>query len=264
MPMYNLIEYSDAYSKTSGSLCQYYRDEPALDNNGNINFPNDNNNSASFKFEQKITGQTGNGGTKNVEIMVPLKCLSKFWRALEMPLINCEIILQLKWSRNSIIVAGTANSENPTFQINDTKLCVPVVTLSNQDNIKIFEQLESGFKRTINWNKYIAKIKNQAQNKYLHLIIDPSFQGVKKDFVLSFTDDDGQEIHSKYYLTTVEIKGYNFMIDGRNFFDQPITNDFKTYDNIKKILTGQGDNCTVGCLLDYPYFQQKKTSKKNN
>ena len=80
--------------KTSGSLWQHYRDEPTLDNNDNITgFPADNN-SASFKFKQQITGQTG--GTKDVEIMVPLKYLSNFWRTLEMPLINCEISLQFK------------------------------------------------------------------------------------------------------------------------------------------------------------------------
>ena len=88
MPMYN----------SSGSLWQYYRDEPAIDGNGNIDFPADNNNSNSFKFKQQITGKTGNGGTKNVEVIVPLKYLSNFWRTLEMPLINCEITLQLTCS----------------------------------------------------------------------------------------------------------------------------------------------------------------------
>ena len=89
MPMYNLIEYSDAYSKTSGILWQYCTEEPALDNDSNAtDFPDDTNNSASFTFKQKITGQTGNAGTKDVEIMVPLKYLSNFWRTLEMPLIN--------------------------------------------------------------------------------------------------------------------------------------------------------------------------------
>ena len=85
--------------------------------------------------------------------MVPLKYLSNFWRTLEMPLVNCKISLQLKWSRNCIIVARIANNQTPSFQINDTKLFVPVVTLSSQENIKILKPLESGFKRTINWNK---------------------------------------------------------------------------------------------------------------
>ena len=117
--------------------------------------------------------------------MVPLKCLSNFWRTLEMPLINCGISLQLKWSRNCIIVAATTNNQNPTCQINDTKLYVPVVTLSTQENIKFLKELEFGFRRTINWDRYLAKTKNQARNRYLDYLIDPSFQGVNKFFVLS-------------------------------------------------------------------------------
>ena len=90
MPMYNLIEYNDAYLNTSRSLSQYYRDEPALDNNGNItDFPADNNNSASFKFKQEITGETENGGAKDVEKMFPLKFLTNFSRTIIIPLINC-------------------------------------------------------------------------------------------------------------------------------------------------------------------------------
>ena len=81
--------------------------------------------------------------------MVPLKYLSNFWRTLEMPLINCEISLQLKRSKKCILVAGTANNQNPSFQINDTKLNVSVVTLSTQENIKLLKKLESGLKRTI-------------------------------------------------------------------------------------------------------------------
>ena len=161
--MYNLVEYSDTYSKTSGSLWQYYRDEPALDNNGNIiDFSDDNNNSASLNFKQKIIEQTGNASTKVAKILVSLKNLSNFWRAIVMPLFNCEISLQLKWSRSCIIVAGTANDQKPTFQINDTKLYVPVITLSTQENIKLLKELDSGFKRTINWKKYLVKTTNQA------------------------------------------------------------------------------------------------------
>ena len=124
------------------------------------------------------------------------------------------------------------------FKINDTKLYVLVVTLSTQENIKLLKQLESGFKRTINWNKYLAKTTNQVQNRYLDFLIDPSFQGVNRLFVLSFKDADGQKGHKQYYLPTVEIKDYNVMIDGRNFFDQPIKNDLKTYDNIRMTATG--------------------------
>ena len=98
--MYNLIECSNTYSQTSRSLWQYYRDEPALDGNDNIiDFPANNNVSNLFKFKQQITGETGNGGTKDVKIMVSLKYVSNFWRTLEMPLIYCEITLQLTCSK---------------------------------------------------------------------------------------------------------------------------------------------------------------------
>ena len=98
MSMCNLIEYSNTYWKTSGSLWQYDRNEPALNNSNNIiDFPTYNINSTLFKFKQKITGQTENDDTKDAEIMVPLKNLSIFWRVLEMPLTNCEIKIQLKW-----------------------------------------------------------------------------------------------------------------------------------------------------------------------
>ena len=163
MPMYNFVEYSDAYSKISRSLWQCNRDEPALDANDNIiDFPANINSCASFKFKQETTGQTGNGGTKDIKIMVPLKYLSNSWRTLEMPLINCEISLQLKWSKNCVLVAGTAANQNPYFKMTETKLYVPVVTLSTQDNIKLLKELESRFERAINCNKYLPKTKNQA------------------------------------------------------------------------------------------------------
>ena len=133
MPMYNLIEYSDNYAKASGSLWQYCKDIPARDANNEIIEFRENNTTDSFKFKAKITGQTGDDGTKDVEIMVPLKYLSNFWRTLEMPLINCELNLILTWSSTCVIVsAGNANQAT-TFAITDTKLYVPVVTLSTQE-----------------------------------------------------------------------------------------------------------------------------------
>ena len=154
MPMYNLIDYSDIYSRTSESLWQKYWDEPTLNKNGNaIDFPENKNNTNLFKVKQQIAGQTGNVGTKDAEIMVSLRYISNFWRTLEMYLINCEISFGLKWPRKCIVVAGTANNQNPRFQINDTKLYIDFVTLSIQENIKLLKQLELGFKRAINWNK---------------------------------------------------------------------------------------------------------------
>ena len=157
MPMYNLMEYSDNYSKISGSLWQYCKDIPAVDiNNAIVNFA-DNNLTDSFNFKPKLTGQTGDGGTKNVEIMVPLKYLSNFWKTLEMPLINCEINLILTWSTNGVIVSTNDGDQNATFKITDTKLYVPVVTLSIPDNSKLLQQLKPGFKRIISWHKYLSK-----------------------------------------------------------------------------------------------------------
>ena len=133
-----------------------------------------------MNFKQKIIEQTGNAITKVAKILVPLKYLSNFWRAIVMHLFNCEISLQLKWSRSCIIVAGTASDQKPTFQINDTKLYVPVITLSTQENIKPLKELDSGFKRTINWKKYLVKTTNQAWNRYLDYLNDLRFQGINR------------------------------------------------------------------------------------
>ena len=115
------------------------------------------------------------------------------------------------------------------FVLTDTKPYIPFVTLSKQDNPKFLPQLKSGFKRTINWNKYQSNPKTYAQNRYLNHLVDPRFQGVNRLFVLSFENEDDRRSHSNYYLPKVEIKDCNIMIDGKNFFDQPINNDFNTY-----------------------------------
>ena len=240
MPMYDLIEYSDNYAKTTGNLWQYFRDEP----------DDDIENSESFQSKIKITGKTpNNGNEKDVEIMVPLKYLSR--RTLEMPLINCEVNLILTWSSTCVI---TDSNGAGTFKISDTKLCVPVVTLSTQENAKLLQQSKSGFKRVINWNKYLSKPELIRRNPNLNHLVEPSFQGVNRLFVLAFEGDTQRTSHSGYYLPNVEIKDYNIMINGENFFDQPIKNNKVTYENIRKIATGQGDDYTTGCLLDYSYF----------
>ena len=253
--MYNLKYYSDNYSKTSGSLWQYCKDISAINNiNAIVNFTN-NNLTDSFNFKVKMTGQTGDKGTKTVEIMVPLKYLSNFWRALEMPLINCFVNLMLTWSANCVIVSTDVANQIATFAITDTKLYVPVVTLSTQDNAKLLEQLKSGFKRVINWNKYLSKPELLAQNPNLNHLVEPSFQGVNRLFVLAF-ENDAQRTSSKgYYLPNVKIKNNNVMINGENFFYQPIKDNKVTYENIRKIATCRGDDYTTGCLLDYPYFK---------
>ena len=118
MPMFNLIEYCDNYSKASGTLWQYFKDILAVDNNNAVvNFA-ENNLTDSFNFKVKITGQTGDDGTKNVEIMVPLAYLSVSWRSLELPLINREVNLILKWFANCVTVCTNVANRNETFEIN--------------------------------------------------------------------------------------------------------------------------------------------------
>ena len=130
-----------------------------------------------------------------------------------------------------------------------------MVTLSTQDNAKLLQQLKSGFKRVINWNKYLPKPKLLAQNPNLNHLVEPSFHGVNRLFVLVFENDTQRTSTKGYYLPNVEIKDYNVMINGENLFDQPIKNNKVTYENIRKIATGQGDDYTTGCWLDYPYFK---------
>ena len=203
MAMYSLIEYSDNYSKTSGNLWPYCKEIPAADDDGDIVDFNGANATDSLDFEIKITGQAaadnndGNiDGKVNVEIMVPLKYLSNFWGILEMSLINCKVELILNWSANCVITYTNIADQVPTFKITETNLYVPVVTLSTQDNVKLLPQLKSGFKRTISWNEYLPKPELLAQNANLNHLIEPSFQGVNKLFVLAF-EDNAQRISQK-------------------------------------------------------------------
>ena len=201
MPMYNLIEYSDNYSKTSGSLWNYYRDEP----NANLS------DSESFESKIKITGKTlAAGNEKDAEIMVLLKYLSNFGGTLVIPLINCEVNLILTWSSACVITNSTGAG---TFEITESKLYVPVVTLSTQDNSNLLQQLNLGFKRVINCNKYLSKPELLTRNSNLNHLVKPSFQGVNRLFVFSFENDTQRTSHSDFYLPNVEIKIYNFMIN---------------------------------------------------
>ena len=129
--------------------------------------------------------------------------------------------------------------------------------MSTEGNVKLLKQLESGFKRTINWNKYQSKPTDQEKTRYFdYFLIDPIFQGVNRLFVSLFENRTGRTVHKRYYIPKIEMKDYDVIIDGRNFFYQPIKNDLKIYDNIRKIATGQGDDCTTGCLLDYSCFKE--------
>ena len=179
MPMYNLMVYSDNYSKTSRNLWQHCKDIPPINENGDIINFNGANDTDSFNF--KSNNNDDNIARKvDVEIMIPLKYLRNFWRTLEMPLINHEIEIILTWSINSVIISTDVADQIPTFTITETKLYVSVVTLSTQDNSKLLPQLKNGFKRTISWNKYLVKPELLAKNKNLNHLIEPSFQGINR------------------------------------------------------------------------------------
>ena len=176
----NLIEYSDNYSGTSGSLWQFKRDEQPINNNGGFINPTAENFS-SFKYKSNLIGDLvadgANEKKEDVKIAVPLKHLSNFGRSLEIPLINCKIELSLKWYENCILSSvGTA----VIFAITDTKRYVPVVTLKIEDNAKLSTLLSEGFKRTVYWNKYIV-ISNRIYNTNVHIreLLDSSYQEVK-------------------------------------------------------------------------------------
>ena len=138
--------------------------------------------------------------------MVLLKYLSNFWRTLEMPLINCEVELILNWSTNCVIIYTDVANQVPTFTIAETNFYVPVVTLSTQNNVKLLLQLKLGFKGTISWNKYPSKPELLTQNANLNHLIEPSFQGVNRLFVLAFENDAQRTSIKRFCIPNVEGK----------------------------------------------------------
>ena len=144
------------------------------------------------------------------------------------------------------------------FTITDAKLYVPIVTLRIEDNTKLSKLLSEGFKKPIYWNKYKVIFRN-CNNEYIRESIDASFQGVNKLFVLPYASSNNITDENSYrrcFLPRIKITNYNIEIDGRNFYDQPINDSIKQYDEVRKISTGKGDDYTTGCLLDFAYFEK--------
>ena len=278
MPMYNLLEYSKSYRKTIGSLYNYYRD--GLTNDQNNNFANINViNLSPFQYKNKLLNNTYNvdstpvpagggnrvlnpnypanlSGTLNVILAIPLKYLGNFWRALNIPLISCEVYLELKWYKNCIITSqqigvnldggNTAAPAGATLAINDVKLYVLVVTLSKDDEIKLLTNLKSGFKREIIWNKYRSQMTTETINNNLIILVDPTFTNVNRLFVLAYRTADDRQL----YL----VKGYNVIIDKLAFFDLPIKTEEEAYEKVIDI--SRNNEHTTGNLLDYDYFKK--------
>ena len=237
MPMYNLIEYSDNYQDSSATLYQYKRDEPP-----EANAINDltTNTSSSFKYKVELLGNPvldGNIAKRSVKLVVPLKYLSNFFRSLEMPLINCKIKLNLTWKKECLL---STDAGDAVFIINDTKIYVPVVTLSKEDNKGFIEQRNKGFQRSIYCNEYKTKEKNETVNDnnpdtiVRDITLDPSVQGVNRLFAMAYNSENGQPTRSgqqKYYLPRIDLKEYNVIIDGKNFYDNPIEIILKYIEN---------------------------------
>ena len=175
-----------------------------------------------------------------------------------MPLVSCRVELSLSWNENCIL---TSFAGNTTFTITDAKLYVPVVILSAEDNARLTKLLGEGFKRSVYWNKYKV-IPNKIYNghDYIRELLNASYQGVRRLFILAYDNRDDNLVtadsHRRYFLPRIKTENYNIEIDGRNFYDQPINDLIKQYDEVRKISTGQGDDYTTICLLDFAYFKK--------
>ena len=287
MPMYNLLEYSKNYRKTIGSLHNYYRDE-LNDDADNNNFANNNvASSNTFNYKNKIIGNTysvdstivpaaggvkvanpdydaNNSDKKSKELATPLKYLGNFWRALNIPLISCELSLELKWNKTCVITSqqigvnldggNAAAPTGATLTINDCKLYIPVVPLSKDDEIKLLTNLKSGFTREIEWNKYRSQMSTEAINNNLNILIDPTFTNVNRLFVLAYQTADDRQSFSQFYLPKVMVKDFNVIIDKLAFFDLPIKTKEEAYEKIIDI--SRNNEYTAGNLLDYDYFKK--------
>ena len=163
--------------------------------------------------------------------------------------------------------ANATVADSTTFKITDAKLYVPVVTLSTEDNAKLTKQLSEGFKIPVYWNKYkvidnkVVEIAAANAEKQIRELLDSSYQGAKRLFVLAYDNTTGNnqvsvDSFKKYFLPRVKIENYNIEIDGRNFYDQPINDLIKQYGEVRKVSIGEGDDYTTGCLLDFAYFEK--------
>ena len=257
MPMYNLIGYSHNYQDSSATLYQYKRDEPPVNIISNLK----DDNSKSFKYKIKLLGNpvvaAGGIARLNVNIVVPLKYLSNFFRSLEMPLSNYKVKLNLTWKKERVL---SNQAGNAVFIIDNTQLYVPVVTLSKEDNKDFFDQQNKGFQGSIYWNEYKTKEQNEdADNVFKYINLDPSFQGVNRLIFMAYSraaNEPDRNSQRKYHLPRVDLTKYNVIIYGRNFYDNPIESDIEKYRELKKVMIGKGEDYTTGSLLDYDYFNK--------
>ena len=280
--MYNLLYYSKHFTKSIGSFWNYYPDKP------NSGYNNNNRDRTfysikgpeSFDYKTKLVDILGDNlpiapataRTENIKIVVPLKNLSDFIFNLNFLMINTEIKLILKWSQNCVLTGRVtrteiAESDDPAIEprvppidkptdlklnITDCKLFVPVVTLQEKYENKLYEDLKTGIYMDFEWARYRTLVINQPATNNLNCLVDPTFSNVNRLFVLAFPNEEDRSSFSKYYTPTLEIKDYNVLIDLQPFFDVPIKNKEQTYKAITELTNH--DNYTTGNSLTYEYF----------
>ena len=187
--------------------------------------------------------------------------------SINIPLISCEVSLELKWNKNCIITSQEqrqVDSGPPivrdnaptgaTFSINDCKLYIPEVTLSKDYEIKLLTNLKSGFIRKIKWNKYRSQMSTETITNNLNILIDPTFTNVNRLFVLTYQNAVNRQSFSEFYLPRVMVKDFNVIIDKLTFFDLPIKTEKEAYEKIIDI--SRNSEYTTGNLLDYDYFKK--------
>ena len=245
--------------------------QTVVDDDDNITHSILNSEYFDYKAGFMENGVTHDNLTKNdVKVVVPLKHLSNFWRHLHIPLIICEVELILTWFKNCVLIDKSTreanyganprvyeidNPEDATFKITDIKLYVPVVTLSKENYIKLLEQLKTGFKRTIKWNKYRSQMSIQPQNNNLNCLTDPIFMSVNKLFVLSLprnNNTDSRYSFSHYYVRKVKVNDFNVLIEGKSFFNLSVKNE----EAYEKIIDKSNNDYRTSNLLDFAYFKK--------
>ena len=262
MPMYNLLYYSKNFRKTTGSIWNYYPGMSSFEYAGNyertrILYPNSNSYSKSFDYKTKLVGSlfVGEDELENIKIVVSLKNLSNFMFNLDFSMINSEIELILKWTKNYVLTEKAereekAATQNPPqdkvpavnvpsdlkFSITDCKLYVPVVTLQAQYQNQLYKELKTGISIDFKWSKYRSQMINETATNNLNFLTDPTFNNANRLFVLAFPNEEDRRSFSKYYTPTVEIKDYNVIIDGEPFYEIPIKNKEETFKAITELI----------------------------
>ena len=194
----------------------------------------------------KLLGNTGRDGAnktlRNATIAVSLKYLSNFWGSLKLSLINWKVELKLKWTKYCVLFAAGADDVNGNdngniILLSETQNCI----LNQEDNQKLFKLLRKGFERSVYWNEYKTKGGNKNTTNELRYFLESNFIGVNRLFVLVYSNEDDDSKRSKtrrYYLPKGIIRNYNVIINGKNFYDQPVDSNIKRYEEIRKLTTG--------------------------